>query len=291
MTIVVAAVVGFAPASARADQRGDLQAKGEQLAKDGRYGEAIDAFKQADRLEPKASHACLIALAYMRRESWPQAELFLSICHQRAGKADPLPDWVPLADQQIKERLQAANVAEVTIEVKPADAHASVTVSSFAPDEVFEPRTIHLPVGRHVLFARAEGHPNAQQTITLDGTAPQHVVIDLDAQPARPTPVETPRKRGTALLVAGGITVLAGAGTHAWMAYERTFLTTTPQEWDDHNKLFDVAKYSTIGLYTVGAGLIVTGIILRRSTPSTETPVVSAVPLDGGAFVSVGWQR
>src|SRR5512143_861795 len=115
VTTLVAALVVVAPVVGHADDREALQAKGEQLAKEGRYNDAIDAFKAADRIQPRASHACLIALAYTRREAWPQAELFLSICHQRANAGDPLPDWVPQADQMIKERLASANLAEVTI--------------------------------------------------------------------------------------------------------------------------------------------------------------------------------
>ncbi len=131
LAITVAGLVTLAPLGARADQRDDL--KGEQQAKDGRFADAIDSFKAADRIQPRASHACLIALAYTRRELWSQAQLWLSTCHTRASASDPLPDWVPLAEKQIKERLETANVAEVTIEVKPAGAKAKFTVSSFAP--------------------------------------------------------------------------------------------------------------------------------------------------------------
>src|SRR5688572_8864518 len=99
LAIVVAGLLA-ASGLAAADDREELQAKGEQLAKDGRFVEAIDAFKAADLIQPRASHACLIALAYTRRELWPQAELFLSVCHHRAKGGDPLPEWVPLAEQQ-----------------------------------------------------------------------------------------------------------------------------------------------------------------------------------------------
>ena len=53
---------------AHAESPADLQARGEDQARQGHYTEAIDSFKAADRLEPSAAHACLIALAYVRRE-------------------------------------------------------------------------------------------------------------------------------------------------------------------------------------------------------------------------------
>src|SRR5690242_5920614 len=65
--IVVAGLWCALPAPVHAETPAELQAKGEQLAKDGRFSEAIDAFKAADRIERRASHACLIALAYTRR--------------------------------------------------------------------------------------------------------------------------------------------------------------------------------------------------------------------------------
>src|SRR5258706_13610619 len=75
----------------------ELQAHGETLAQERRYTEAIEAFKAADKLEPNATHTCLIALAYTRRELWPQAEIFMARCHVLAVTGG-LPDWVPDAD-------------------------------------------------------------------------------------------------------------------------------------------------------------------------------------------------
>ncbi|HSD86842.1 MAG TPA: hypothetical protein VLB44_04980 [Kofleriaceae bacterium] len=306
VTSLVAALVVAAPAIGHADDREALQAKGEQLAKDGRYQDAIDAFKAADRIQPRASHACLIALAYTRRESWPQAELFLSICHQRANAGDPLPDWVPQADQMLKERIAAANLAEVTIETKPATAR--VTVSSFAPDEVFEPRTVHLPLGTHVIFAKAEGYADAQSTLEIKDKSPQHIVIDLLPVKATPTNPNGPNgpaepgmttepgpKRGTPFLIGGGAAILGGIAAHLWWGHEHDVLQQAhdnldPTTWRDHSTRYDIAHYSTIGLYAVGVGLVATGVVLRMKSP--ESPAVAAVPLrGGGAMVSVEWSR
>jgi len=307
VTTLVAALVVAAPAVGHADDREALQAKGEQLAKEGRFNDAIDAFKAADRIQPRASHACLIALAYTRRESWPQAELFLSICHQRANAGDPLPDWVPQADEMIKDRIASANLAEVMIETKPATAR--VTVSSFAPDEVFEPRTIHLPFGTHVVFAKADGYFDAQYTLEIKDKSPQHVVIDLipltakqkqeRARGAGPMTTEPAPKRGTPFLIGGSAAILGGIAAHLWWRHEHTVLVdattgTIDQAkvdlYNAHSTRYDIAHYSTIGLYAVGVGLVATGVVLRMKSP--ESPAVAAVPLrGGGAMVSVEWSR
>ena len=299
LTIVVGVAVGAMPAYA--DERGDLQAKGEAQAKDGRFADAIESFKAADRIEPRAVHACLIALAYSRRELWPQAELFWARCQDRAKAGETLPDWIPLAEEKITSGLRAANIVQIAIEVMPATAKAQVTVSSFAPDEVFEPRTIYLPPGTHVVFVKAEGFGEAQRTVEVKPSAPQRVTIELtpvgvvtEKLPVTPPPPRA-KKPGTVFLIAGGAAIALGIGAHAWMAFERGALVDADEAndrdaYDSHSGKFDIARIATVGLYVAGAALIVTGIVKRTST-KTESTRVSAVPLEGGGFVSVGWTR
>ncbi len=178
-----------------------LRAQGEQLARDSHFAEAIDKFKAADRILPSAANACLIALAYTRRELWPQAEIWLATCRERATSADPLPDWTPEATRQIRERLESASVAVVEIVVEPAHAHADVTVSSFALDEKFAPRSIHLPFGRHTIVATARGYEESHTDVVVQDRAPERVVITLHRPMAR---VPGPRSLRLVGLVGGG---------------------------------------------------------------------------------------
>src|ERR1043165_4727656 len=127
---------------AHADEVDDLEAKGQELAKQSEDTQAIAAFKQADARRPRAAHACMIGLAYMRREAWPQAELFLALCEKRAAPGDQPPDWTDEAEKQPRQKLSAAQIPAVTIDVSPANVGARLTVSSFAPDEVFDPQTL-----------------------------------------------------------------------------------------------------------------------------------------------------
>lgn len=309
--ILAIAVAGLlvAAGDVRADQREELQAKGEQLAKDGRFGDAIESFKAADRIATRASHACLIALAYTRLERWPQAELFLATCHERAKAGDPLPDWVPLADQQIKERLRTARVAEVSFEVRPPVTGARITVSSFAPDEVFEPRTIYLPRGNHVIFAKAEGYADKQVTVQIKDLTPQTVVIDFAPPAATPeptpaptptpmpeTPVKEPSRLGLYLMIGGGVAAIVGASSHVKMGDAREPLVEAndendPNKWDRNIENYRRLRAFTITCYVISAGLVVTGYVLRKRS-QRETASIAAVPLpEGGAFVSVGWSR
>jgi hypothetical protein len=148
---VAIAFVLCSSASALAETRDGLQARGERLGREGKWTDAVHAFKAAEKLEHRAIHACLIALAHARREVWPEAALYLARCHEHPG--EPLPEWVPEAEQLIRQHL--AELAPITVVVEPADA--TLTASSFEPDEDFAPGTIYLPRGTHVLVAHAPG--------------------------------------------------------------------------------------------------------------------------------------
>ena len=275
--IVAILLVRVAAADPSAAQ---LRAEGEALAQQQRFSEAIDKFKAADRLQPTASHACLIALAYLRRELWPQAEIFLATCQARATAGDPVPDWAPLARQQLDERFATVNVAAVDIAVTPRDAQ--LAVSSFAPDERFAPRTIHLPPGHHVIVASAPGYEDASRAIDVVDRTPVHLAIELHKREYR-----TPGR----LMLAGAITFGAGAITFGVMALEWTQLRNaqTTATFDANRGAYEALRVATAALWTAGAALAVTGYVMHRR--HRDAPTVGALPLRGGGAIVVGWDR
>lgn len=288
-----------------ADGASDRVAKGEDLAKQGKWTEAIENFKAADKLEKRAKHACLIALAYIRRELWPQAEVFLTVCHERSGASEPMPDWVPLAEQQLKERLTKAKVASVQIRVKPDGlaSQAAIAVSSFEPDELFAPRAIHLPRGKHLITATVEGREPAQQTIEIVDDSPREVVIDFEVKqqpipvaPARPV---GPKASKVPLIVTalGGAIMLGGAGYHLFAfkpARDDLSKAETGPAYDDLVDDFSSARTTTIALYGVGAAVIATGIVLKytvyKDQPERAPRVGAGITRGGGVFV-MEWSR
>lgn len=278
-----------------------LRARGETLAKDGRYSDAIDAFKAADRVERRASHACLIALAYTRRELWPQAEIFMAKCHERARPDDPAPDWMTKAEQQISERLATANVAPISITTEPA-VSAELTVSSFAPDESFSRRTIHLPFGQHVIFAKAQGYEVAKQEIDVRDRKPQSVVIHLvkaGEQPASAiAPPPPPQPSRTQLptkpvLFAGAGLIAAGVVVNATFylsARDQLAESTTPAEYQRRESAYDISRTVMFGLYGVGAAAAITGIVFFALDRDRE-PTIATVPIRGGGIIALEWRR
>lgn len=177
---ITIAVVALAMGRARADEVDDLEARGEEFAKQREYSKSIEAFKAADLRKPRALHACMIGLAYMRRELWPQAELFLSACERRAVPGDQPPEWIDEAEHELAVKLSAARIAAVTIIVNPAAARASIRTSAFAADETFPAQTIHLPPGRHFLEISAPTYKPIRREIAVELGVAQTVTIELE---------------------------------------------------------------------------------------------------------------
>ncbi len=293
-------------ATAFADGVAERVTKGEELAKQGKWTEAIENFKAADKVQKRAKHACLIALAYIRRELWPQAEVFLTVCHERSSASEPIPDWVPLAEQQLKDRLAKAKVASVQILVKPEGLASQIAVSSFEPDELFAPRAIHLPRGKHLITATVEGREPAQQTIEIVDDSPREVVIDFDVKqapiPAAPTKLVTKRPSKVPLIVTsiGGAIVFGGAGYHLFaFRSTRDKLATASTNgdqvaYDELSGKFNSQRATTIALYSVGAAVVVTGMVLRYTLYKGQperAPRVGAGVTRGGGMVVMEWNR
>ena len=307
--LAITVVLAVAPAIALAEPTADeLQAQGEQLARDRHYSEAIDAFKAADRQHATATHACLIALAYTRRELWPQAEVWLSRCQERASAADPLPTWAPAQAAEIARRLDAPNVAAVTIEVRPASAAVKLTVSSFAPDEYFAPRTIHLGTGMHQIVATAPGFKTASQPIEITDNTPRHMVIELQSDaapvaapvPVSPAPPAAARDSKLPWFVIGGGAALAVVGgvlhatyyTHAYNDLNQFAKGMPGADFDAYDSklpAWRTARDVTIGVYVAAGAVLVTGVVLEllHRDHHERDAAVSIVPLPGGGALSL----
>jgi hypothetical protein len=311
---VVAVLVGSARiAAADPDPADAAREQGEQLAKAGRFSEAIAAFKDSNAKKPRATNSCLIGLAYTRIERWPQAEIMIDRCKHNASAADPTPDWLPALEQELAKRLASVGVAPVTIVVEPATAKAEVTVSSFAPDEGFEPRTIHLPTGSHVITVTAPGFERAQSTVEVTSAEKKTVTVTLqppsvaksnDAGAVPHPPLQPPPAPAassslpTALVATGGTLIAAGIVYHATAfrtaasnLADATDSTPDPHLYDQWSHRFDVRRDWLIGIYAAGVITTGVGLYLHFTAKQTESlPQVSVVPLDGGGMVSLGWR-
>jgi hypothetical protein len=280
---------------ARADEIDDVVAQGEALAKQAEWTRAIAAFKQADAKRPRAKHACLIGLAYTRRELWAEAEVFLSVCKQRANTDDPAPDWLDEAQRTLAEKLSAAGAAPISITVEPPEAIALVSVSTFAPDETFAPRTIHLTPGSHTISAAAPGFKPAKQEITIASGAPADVRLVLVPEHPRATPPAATHSRVPLYVIAAGAAVALGG-----LAFDQFALQPAADKLNVKDNYqyelipksdfdtFHTRRDVTIGLFATGAALIVTGAVLNYTVFRDREPVrVGAAIAPGTAMLTL----
>jgi hypothetical protein len=305
--VMTAWVLVCPPGVAHADEVADLVATGEVFAKQGEWTQAISAFKQADAQQPRAKHACLIGLAYTRRELWPQAEIFFARCRARITADDPAPDWLADAERTLTEKLTTSGAAAVAIAVIPESALAQVAISAFAPDETFSPRTIHLAPGTYTITVTAPGHRTETRPIVIDGTArevpvtmtltptavpvPVSVPVPVPIRPAAPPASPVPRY----VLIAGGAVAAVGLGYHVFAlgpAHGRLSDATTHAAYEANQDAFVRARRVTVGLYATGAVIALTGLVLRYTVFRPESPVQisGSIGSDHGN-VALEWRR
>jgi hypothetical protein len=284
--LFVCTVVAWS-ASAHAETVDELAQRGEALAKQGEWTQAIAAFKAADAVRPRARHACLIGLAYLRREQWAEAELFLTTCRERASASDPLPEWIDEADAQLRTKLAASGTAAVAIAVAPVDANAQIKFSGFAPDESFAPRMIHLAPGRYSILVTAPGYRTVERVLVVGSAAPQLVTIELRSASARNL---------VPLAIGGvGLAILAGGFAYDTIVVQpiRTDIANakTIAFYDDRRAALATPRAITIAMWSVGGAAIAVAAVLRATAFGRHAPRVDASPTRGGGVVSLEWTR
>jgi hypothetical protein len=270
----VLALLATATSTAMADEADELVASGEELARRGEYSRAIEQFKQADARRPRARNACLIALTYTRRELWAQAEIALASCHARAGTGDPLPAWVDELDRTLATKLDAVDVAPISIRVEPPSPSATISISSFSPDETFAPRVVHLAPGTYTVTAAVPGRARVTSTIVVVDRAPQTVTLQV-------VPPEPPSRMPWLLIGAGGLLAAGGlafdllAVQPARSRLEDAAGTLNGSAWVEHSRTFDRRRALTVGMFAGAAIAAGVGVALRLTVYRREVVVVA----------------
>jgi len=272
---VLAFLALLSSSTAMADEVDDLVAAGEESARHGEYSLAIERFKQADARRPRALHACLIALSYMRRELWAQAEIAQSTCHTRASASDPLPPWVQQLDGMLEAKLGAVDVAPIAIRVDPPSQSATISISSFNPNEIFPPRVIHLAPGTYVVTAHVPGRGQVSSTVVVVDRTPQTVTLRF-VPSASPSRVPWLVVGAGGLLAAGGLAIDLLAVQRARARLERDAATLNGTAWRTDSRSFDRWRAGAIGMFAGAAVMAVAGVALRFTVYRREVTLVAA---------------
>ncbi len=285
--------LGLLSSPAQADDADDHVARGESLAKLGEWTQAIDAFKAADARKPSATHACLIGLAYTRRELWPQAELFLARCRETATTADPAPVWVGDAETALATKIASSKAIPVTFQVGPRGAAATVVLSSFAPDEGFSPRMLHLAPGSYSIKVSAGGYEPRTETFEV---IDRPLSITVDLQPVGATSRRTNRLWRYLAYAGAGVGV-AGGLAHAfwaWPAARHARAATTNAEYEPLVETLSFRRQVTYVLYGVSAATLLTALVVRLTTGGARESGrahIGARVDHASAMLTVEWTR
>jgi hypothetical protein len=192
---------------------------------------------------------------------------------------------------QLEAKLDGTTVSSVTINVGPPSALALITVSSFAPDEKFAARTIHLAPGTHTIQVAAPGYVEQARTFTVSPSTPLTIDIELK-EPEKIYRTPPASKVPWVIIIGGGALVAAGAVVHATsLAPLRNEIANEMDynAWLTKGEQFKTRRLVVGGLYGLGAIAIGVGFVLR-ATVFERTPVLVGVePTDGGGVVSVTW--
>ena len=321
--LLLCAVLPARPARAQETDAADREvAEGEKLARAGLYAESIARFKAAERLAPRAAHDCLIALSYFRLKRLGQAQLFIQRCAVRASGDDPAPSWVVAMGNDVKAAIGAADLAAVTLTVRPAEAAAKArfTCSAFAADEAFAPGVLHLPAGQHTLRVAADGFAPVDKQVTVAGRQPLAVEVTLEpsASPDPDPPAATGDPAKSAAPAAGltdqpaaespgrgpwpyvalgvaGAALIGGVAMHVKALDTKEDAESSVARYQDLANDYDSQRTLTYTFYTVAVvtGAIGTWLWFRGAPDDGDGGFqASAAPTpDGGAFVTFGWQR
>lgn len=213
-----------------------------------------------------------------------------------------------------EERALAAAVAASSygaLELSVDLVITSLRIVTLLDGAAFAPRSrLLLPAGAHRIVATTTTRELTADAIIVAGKAvgvtlaPENVPAappapagPLAGEPARPVPLPPERSgRRTvpgALLIGGGIALVAGAVLHATVVrshYNDLDAAPTDVEYARLEPEYARWRNVTVGVYAVGAVAVLTGAVLRL-TSAPRSPQVSADLGADRAMLTVGWVR
>lgn len=298
--IVAVALVtsGSAPANEATDKAAatKLLRTGNQLLGDGDYVAALEKFRAAYARYPSAK--ILLNIGTTLRQLGRNLEAAETY---EAYLKDPKAEPAKVADlQRILKEIEAIT-ARVRIEVN--EPGATVRLDSKDIRDFKSGMEIRVEAGDHTVIAERAGFPPAvqtvkllpheQRTITLRLSPPEKVVVAVSG-PQRTISYVVGGAGAAGLLAGGAAGIVAILQNKAAKGHCQATTVCDQDGVDLGNRAKTSALVSTVTL-AVGAGALVTGVILFLTTPSVpkteptpKAPLVGLGVSGGGPFLTVG---
>ena len=195
----------------------------------------------------------------------------------------------------LAEALAKQKLVAVLVMASPADAQ--ISISTFAPDDTFVARTIHLPPGKYTFTATAPGYANRTEEVEIGDQAGGAVSFNLERRIGDKPKVVEPSKVPWVVVGGGVALVVAGALVHTLgLAPARDMLVNADATGDQglymrYSATFDRDRALAIGLYGAGALAIATGFVLRATVFKAPEAQVAITPTTGGGMLTLSWSR
>lgn len=167
--------------------------KGVAAYSNGRFTEAIDLFRQADRLSPSAALSYNIARAYEKIGDGPSTLAWYRDYLRRSPKSDDAADVARSIDR-LEAELAQKGVQQVTVLSTP---NGATIVMDGQPVGV-TPWTGELPLGTHEASMRLRGYADVDRIFTL--SAADAVDVSATLVPEAPAPSAPPVPPAPAML-------------------------------------------------------------------------------------------
>lgn len=296
-------------ATAHADPRAEadrLLAEGKALGEAGRAADAIQKFREAERLLPRAVHRCNIGLAYVKLGKLPLALLYLERC--RAG-ARSFPPWLAQRQGEVASQL-AATHAPVEIRITPSEASISVSALD-AGEPLRSGERVFLPQGEWRVAAQHDGYLPGETIVRVKNLAGQQVELVLEPHPAARVeqsaapevrslqhsaarPASTARRIAPWFALGAGV-VSAGAGVlfhlRSLEARRDAVALHAGSEFDDRKADYRRNGWLAAGAYTMGAVGVGLGVYLLLRGRDYNDAAVEVSLHGSGAMVSLSLAR
>jgi hypothetical protein len=284
-------------APSRESEANRLVAEGAALAQEGRHDDAIERFRAAERLLPRALHDCNLGLTYSMAGRLPEAHALLARCVARATEA--LPTWVDTERRRILTELSAGRYRSIIV---TTSVPATVTIAPLLPDDTFAaPLTAWLGEGHWTLTAAAAGHRSEVRRVHVDGPGSERLhitlvpasVVSLELRPpeleapfaSRAMPFVLPAPDyvpGWSVLTSGLVAVAVGAVFHGLATTSADAIASrsyrTEADASDDLDVFGAQRATAITSYSLGSVLLLTGIGLLVWPPTDAEAPVEDVP-------------
>lgn len=286
---------GPKPKKSKDERRADLLVEqGKVLGEEGHPEQALEKFREAERVFPRAAHLCNIGIAYDTMGNLPLALLYLERCRE---KAQTFPKWLAAKHGEVIAELTRTH-APVEIRVRPRKA--KIRVSALGSNEpVSDGERVFLARGEWTIVARRKGYQTREAVVSITNLAGQRIDLALEREPGGPeeTDVEAEEDSGGGGARAGGwILIAAGAAAAATGGLfhyrsnrardEARDLPPGP-DFDERDAAYRRDGWIAVGAYGTGAVCVGVGLylLLRSNDGASEDDPAVALAVGGGDFM------